>query len=340
MKNSISTRSPKVCFVLCTCLLWVLICSCTPAATTEQTSLTEAESLLQRKKAEGKSVWADGDTLTFVYEGEAETVELCCGLQEPLTRLPDSEAWVLRKTIPNLSEAVISYSFIVDGNFSESALDRVWRGTDAPPAPETLEPSAGSIFERTLNSKVLGETRKLVVYLPPDYAAQKPLGLPVVYLADGSSVWEFARFVEPLIRQGKLPQLLLIGIESGSYAGDPTAAYDPELDMRSREYIPRADDERFFEHERFVLDEVLPWAEEAFGASNDPAQRVVYGHSNGGVFAAAMGLRHPDVFGYALPFSVGVNPTDVIEVQAGTTEFYFIAGTLEERFYTTTRALS
>jgi hypothetical protein len=76
------------------CLLLVLVlCGCAPSV--KETSInpglpSEAQVLLERRDQEGKPVWADGNALTFVYEGEAESVEICCGLQEPLTRLPDS----------------------------------------------------------------------------------------------------------------------------------------------------------------------------------------------------------------------------------------------------------
>ena len=304
--------------------------------------------MLQRLEAEGRPVWADGDALTFVYEGKAERVEVCCGLQEPLTRLPNSDVWVLSKTIPNLSQAVISYFFIVDGTFPQTEGD-VWRGYDAPRAPERLEGLKGRVFERTLHSETLDEFRTLTVYLPPNYDALNLPALPVVYLADGGVVRDYAPVVEPLIAQGELPPLLLIGVASGAYAGDPEADYDPELDLRAREYIPDRDDERFSQHERFFIEEVLPWAEETFGAPREREQRAVYGHSNGGVFAAAMGLRHPEVFGYALSFSVGVDPTEAFEAESETgtfdfgpvnTKFYFVAGELEEGFFKTTQGLA
>jgi enterochelin esterase-like enzyme len=320
-----------------------LLAACAPATTStsvsEKQDLTEAERLLERREQEGSSVWADGNTLTFVYEGEAESVELCCGFQEPLTRLPDGNVWTLSKTIPNISEAIFSYFFIIDGVFPETE-QKVWRGANASPEPQTLEPSPGRVFERTLTSEILGEDRKIIVYLPPDHEALKPLGLPVVYLADGGTVWGYASLVEPLIRAGVLPQLILVGIESGEYKGDPNAEYDPSLDMRYREYIPSEDDDRFALHERFVIDEVLPWAEETFGASSKREERVVYGHSNGGVFAAAMGLRNSDVFAYALPFSVGVDPSKETEMQSVMTKFYFVSGELEDSFFTTTRDLA
>jgi enterochelin esterase-like enzyme len=325
------------------CLFFLLLlCACAPSvssSTKSETPVTEAERLLERRNLEGKPVWSDGNTLTFVYEGEADTVEVCCGFQESLTRLPDSNVWTLSKSIPKISEAIIGYNFIVNGMFPETE-DEVWRGADAPSELETLEPIAGRVFERTLSSEVLGESRKVYVYLPPDYEALKLLGdLPVIYLADGSIVLDYAYLVEPLIREGVLPQLLLIGIESGNYTGDPSAEYDASLDMRYREYIPSKDDDRFILHERFVIDEVLPWAEETFGASSRRSERVVYGHSNGGVFAAAMGLKNSDVFGYALPFSLGIDPSDQINADT-TTKFYFAAGELEEGFFSSTRDLA
>lgn len=318
-----------------------LLGACAPATTNSSTETqppTKAEQLLERRDQEGSSVWVDENTITFIYEGEAESVDICCSFQEPLTRLPNSDVWTLSKQVANISEAIIGYNFIVDGMYSES--DRVWRGADAPSEPERLEPTLGRVFERTISSEVLGEDRKIYVYLPPDHKALKLLGgLPVIYLADGGMVWEYASLVEPLIREGVLPQLLMIGIESGEYKGDPNKEYDSLLDMRFREYIPSEGDDRFALHEQFVIEEVLPWAEETFGASTHPNERVVYGHSNGGVFAAAIGLKNSDVFGYALPFSAGIDPSDQID-DVTTTKFYFAAGTLEDGFFSTTKALA
>jgi enterochelin esterase-like enzyme len=330
------------------CLLFLLLlCACAPSATNSlevnQAPATEAERLLERRDQEGASVWADGNTLTFVYVGEAESVEMCCGFQESLTRLPDSNVWVLRKTVENLSRAVIGYSFVVNGEFSEAEAE-VWRGSEAPLEPEVMSPeeieATGRFFMRTLQSEILGENREIYVYLPPDHKTLKVLELPVVYLGDGGVVWDYARYVETLIKAGKLPELILIGIESGGYLGDPNAEFDYSLDMRAREYIPQENDDRFALHERFVLEEVLPWAEEEFGASNKREDRIVHGFSNGGVFAAAMGLRNPDVFGYALPFSVGIDPSEFAGEKPIDTKFYFVSGELEESFFETTQSLA
>jgi hypothetical protein len=54
------------------------------------------------------------------------------------------------------------------------------------------------------------------------------------------------------------------------------------------------------------------------------------------VFAAAMGLRHPDTYGHTLAFSIGIEPGNVIAGTKGASEFYLVTGTLEEGFYNTT----
>ena len=168
----------------------------------------------------------------------------------------------------------------------------------------------------------------------------KLLGLPVVYLADGAS-WDFANYVEPLIRRGELPPFIMIGILPGDYLGDPNEEYNRSLDLRAQEYVPSVNYERFKLHERFLLEEVLPWSEENFGASNNRDERIVGGFSNGGVFAAAMGLKNPNVFGYALPFSPGDNPVVETDISNVNTKFYLTVGELDEkRFVDATKNLA
>ena len=45
-----------------------------------------AEELLARKAKEGAPVWAEGNELTFVYQGKADEVHVCCGIQQPMQR--------------------------------------------------------------------------------------------------------------------------------------------------------------------------------------------------------------------------------------------------------------
>jgi enterochelin esterase-like enzyme len=322
-------------------LLLVGLTACLPSTQSAATSTTmglptplEPEALLARKAVENASVWADGNTLTMVYQGEAETVEVCCGFQESLTRLPDSDVWVMQKEIDRLSEGAFSYFFIRDGEFPDLS-DAVWRGKDAPPAVEKIP---GRTQSYTLESESLDEARELTVYLPPNHT---PIGIyPVIYMADGEAAGDFGSALEPLIHRGELPPVIIVGVHSGAYTGDPSAEYDSAFDLRAQEYLPGENSERFARHEQFWINEVLPWAEQELGASPLPNERAVVGYSNGGVFSAAMGLNHPEVFGYIMAFSLGIEPGNFFNPPSPAPSFYFLSGTLEEGFYKTTKKVA
>jgi len=63
-----------------------------------------------------------------------------------------------------------------------------------------------------------------------------------------------------------------------------------------QEYVQTGSKE-FAAHEKWFIEEVLPWAEKEFGASRNRLERIVFGSSNGGPFSLTMGARHPDLFG-------------------------------------------
>ncbi len=287
----------------------------------------EADLLKQHLDTHGH-ILVEDSTLTVIYEGEASSVEICCSMTEQLTRLDDSNIWVLRKTIPNVSKLVLSYTFVLDGGMPQD-LPEIWRGPQAPKAPEERQPPIIRTLGHLLDSEILGESREIYVYLPPDHESLKwGFDLPVVYMADDTFVGSKPNYIEALITQGKLPPILLIATETGN----------------DTEYLP-GEDANFELHERFIIEEVLPWAEATYGASPDPKKRAVFGVFNGAIYAATMGLKNPDVFGYAMSFGLGINPTwlDPTLLPKGKqidTSFYFLAGELEETVYQQTLDLS
>ncbi|HEY0735230.1 MAG TPA: alpha/beta hydrolase-fold protein [Herpetosiphonaceae bacterium] len=289
-----------------------------------------AQELMARKTQAGADVWADGDELTFVYEGKADEVRVCCGIELPMQRVPDSDLWVLTVRVEDLAHAVISYAFFVTQN-EQPIEDRphftTWRGPQAPPPVAHATALAGRIQQYALESAFLKEERDLTVYLPPGH--DPTLAAPVIYVADGQSVPDFAAVLEPLITQGTIPPLVLVGAHS------PTGPFpDPSQDLRAQEYLPDHNLARFQAHERFFTEEVPAWAERELGVATDPAQRAVFGFSNGGVFAAAMGLRHPNRYGHSLAFSLGMPPG---LPHSTTARFYLVAGTLEPGFHSRTQ---
>ena len=288
--------------------------------------------LRARWAAEGRSVWADGDTLTFIYEGNIEGVTACCTVQMPLSRIVGTDLWALSVRVPDLPFATLTAGFLPKGARAvEGIVD--WRGASAPVAPPQSRTLRGTVRTDSLWSEAIGERRAVTVYLPPEHNASRPI--PVVYVADGESVHSLAAYLEPFILAGEVPSTILVGIHSGPMRGEEYTSISEAANAADPENV------RFVAYERFVLGEVIPWAERTLGASARREERAAFGFSNGGVWAAHQGVRNPDVFGVVIPFSCGVcrvavpdEPTSAVAGSAA--RFYFLAGRLEVRFHENT----
>jgi enterochelin esterase-like enzyme len=248
-------------------------------------------------------------------------------------RLGSSPFAAVRFRLADIDSALVSI-FLLD---SESVSQPpVWRGPDAPPAPQPKRELSGRVFDRTLRSEALEETRRLTIYLPPghrsggDHAA--------VFLADGGSVNYYAYLVEPLIDQGALPPLVMIGANSGQ-EGIVEDRSSLGGDIRGLDYLPgfQGDAERFPRHMRFFSEELTALAVREYGVTRDPARRVVAGQSNGGAFAFWAAYQHPDVFGNAIVSSQAYRPVEDIALTPTRARFYMNAGLYEQPMLRTTR---
>jgi enterochelin esterase-like enzyme len=81
-------------------------------------------------------------------------------------------------------------------------------------------------------------------------------------------------------------------------------------------------------HEKFVLQEVVPFIERNFGVSHQPKDRAVAGYSNGGDWAASMAVRNPGVFDAAIVMSPSISVYRNVKIKPET-RFYISAGLLE-----------
>lgn len=150
-------------------------------------------------------------------------------------------------------------------------------------------------------------------------------------MADGEGLVPYAWTIEPLILSGRIPPVILVGLPSG------------ESDDRARDYLlglPEGGDAGFVRHETFFLEEVMPWAEQAYGASTRPQDRLLIGQSNGAAWAVATALRHPELFGAAAGLSFGWPPAAGALGAVRKPRLFLAAGTLEGRFHLRTTELA
>jgi enterochelin esterase-like enzyme len=288
------------------------------------------------------AVWAEGDVLHVLWQGEADEVWLSGGVQPRLWPVEGTaDRWEASLRIRRLDEAVISLAVLPlragQSRFGQSLVDeRVWRGPRAPAAIPAAEPLRGRLEQHVLDSAALDEPRTVTVYRPPgtdgDLSACADGGLPACVLADGQSTAGFAAVLESAIGTGTVPPVLLVGVHHAVFPGP----YGP--DLRAMEYVPGHDREQFDAHLAFVTDEVLPWAIDRFGP---PARRfgpragpwIAAGFSNGGAWAIAAAQRRPDVFGAVAAFSAGIVPGKVSRAaRSAGVRHYLGAGLLEPGF--------
>src|SRR5262249_17343407 len=150
-----------------------------------------------------------------------------------------------------------------------------------------------------------GETRRLAIYLPPGHRTDGDY--PALFMADGSdgAVQYDARIIEPLIRSGALPPLIIVGASSGQDGiVEDRSALGPNI--RTLDYVPNfgGDTVRFPAHMRFFSEELVAFAVREYGVTTDARRRVVQGKSNGGVFAFWAAYQHPEAFGNAIASSL------------------------------------
>ncbi len=144
----------------------------------------------------------------------------------------------------------------------------------------------------TLESAVLGETRRVNVYAPAGYAESDSLRLPVLYMPDGGIYEDFlhvAGLVQILSLNYGMRPFLLVGIENTERRRDLTGPTDVASD---REIAPRVGGSEAFR--AFIRDELMPTIDRAYRTTGETA---IVGESLAGLFVVETLLVEPDLFG-------------------------------------------
>ncbi|MFO0959620.1 MAG: alpha/beta hydrolase-fold protein [Isosphaeraceae bacterium] len=167
----------------------------------------------------------------------------------------------------------------------------------------------GEVRERWYFSKTTGDWRRIFVYTPPSYDADRETRYPVLYLQHGGGEDEtgwpdqgkMSFILDNLIADGKAKPMLVV-MEQGyaRRAGEapvPTAPPAPGQ---------RPDLSRMFgAFEDVMVKDLIPMIDATYRTKADRDHRAMAGLSMGGMQTFQIGLKHPELFASLGGFSGG-----------------------------------
>ncbi len=162
----------------------------------------------------------------------------------------------------------------------------------------TAQPRPDDVVPVQLQSKVMSETRTIVVRTPASYARgdQK---YPVLYMTDGAHhVGHTVAVVDFLAREGRMPEVIVVGINNTDRTRDLTPTH---MDRMGEGFATPTSGggDRFLD---FIATEVIPYVEKNYRTQ---PYRVFAGHSFGGLFALHAFFTRPALFNGV----IAVSPT-------------------------------
>jgi predicted alpha/beta superfamily hydrolase len=173
------------------------------------------------------------------------------------------------------------------------------------PAQQRVQSLTGNIrHHNNFESKILGNKRNLIVYLPPDYDANPSRRYPVLYMHDGQNIfdgmtsyipnmeWQADETAERLIKAGKIEPIIIVGVDNGQVE-------------RANEYLPTKAQTQFAKepiggkadlYGDMLEREVMPLINSTYRTKTGAANTGILGSSFGGVVSYYLGTTRPNVY--------------------------------------------
>lgn len=281
--------------------------------------------------------WLDGDRLTVIARPNgAAWPSLCCAIQGSLPPIGATGLAGTTLRIPRIDEALLDVGVITGKIFDPP--EQI-RGANAPAAPPAAKILRGTLIRTKLHSTALNEDRGLTIYVPPDVARGEKL--PVIYLADGETAPMLARIAEASADNHQTGRAIIVGIHNAS--GPATGCLREPCDKRTLNYIPNATaagtkpHSPFGRHLTFIADELIPWVERTYPASNSRENRILSGVSSGAVWAFSTAALRPKMFGKVLAMSSGNSSTTELASNISDAQIFTGAGTFEPSYLESTK---
>jgi enterochelin esterase-like enzyme len=157
---------------------------------------------------------------------------------------------------------------------------------------------SGTVLPVEYESKTVGGTRRMLVYLPPDYPNDAPY--PVLYLlhggGDDETSWHKRGNVNSVLDELYARKLLT-----------------PMIVVMPNGFVPATAGANF---EEDLLHDIIPHMDAHYPTRPEPGSRAIAGLSLGGGQALVTGLKRPETFawiGAFAPSLLGKDPAELVE---------------------------
>jgi enterochelin esterase-like enzyme len=234
---------------------------------------------------------------------------------QPMTK-DDDGLW--SATVGPLGPDVYSYVFSIDGAIVTDPHDRdikkyfqsesLFEVPGKPPILAAMQPVPhGVIHHEFYSSKVRGGEAGVEVYTPPGYDPRAATLYPVVYLLHGfgdrEEAWIDAGhanwIADNLIAQGRIEPMIIV------------MPYGHPVPVGARGGMKDYSEKNEAAMEKDLTGVLIPLVERGYRADAAPKARAIVGLSMGGGQSIAIGLGHPELFGWVGAFSAAAPEKDL-----------------------------
>lgn len=177
----------------------------------------------------------------------------------------------------------------------------------------------------------LNRTRRIWLYLPPDYKSSNE-SYPVVYMHDGQNIfdnstsysgeWSVDETLDKLFKNKNL-KLIVVGIDNGG-----SKRLDEYSPFKNEKY-GGGEGDAYLE---FIVNTLKPYIDSNYKTLKDKKHTAIFGSSMGGLISHYAALKYPDVFGkigvYSPAFWFAPQINDYTKTHANIQDIkmYFLAG--------------
>ncbi|WP_177199821.1 alpha/beta hydrolase-fold protein [Flexibacter flexilis] len=259
--------------------------------------------------SEGNVPYISGDSVAFLYKGEADSVFFHGdfdgwsarpeGFQSRARRVGKTDIWLLKASFP--SAARLDYKIVVNDRWILDPANPFQQWGGAGPNSELrmpawhIEPATvpnydivrGNLSENIrIKSRKLGYDVQYQVYTPADYEDLR--NLPTIYLTDGqeyssSQMGSMITVLDNLIANKEIKPVIAVFI-------DPRNPDTLSQNRREKELLLN---DKFVD---FVVTELVPEVDYNFKTSRKAADRAMMGLSWGGLSTAYFGYKASHTF--------------------------------------------